>query len=182
MAVVLDEAGAADLKRRLPAGFAVDIQSGDAGYRAAAAMDGVDMVVTAVVGAAGLLPTLAAIDAGKDIALANKETLVMAGELVMGRAAAKGVRILPVDSEHSAIFQCLAGQAAPRPGQNPVDRIRAAPFAAFPPSGLAHIRRRGRTGPSDLADGPQDYHRLGHLDEQRPGGHRSPLAFRRRTG
>jgi len=69
-----------------------------------------DIVLTAVVGAAGLAPTLAAIDAGKDIALANKETLVMAGDIVMKRAAQQGVKILPVDSEHSAIFQCLSGQ------------------------------------------------------------------------
>ena len=67
------------------------------------------MVVTAMVGAAGLMPTLAAIDAGKHIALANKETLVMAGEIVIKKAAEKGVMILPVDSEHSAIFQCLLG-------------------------------------------------------------------------
>jgi len=67
-------------------------------------------VVSAMVGAAGLLPTLAGIDAGKDIALANKETLVMAGEIVMTQAAQKGIRILPVDSEHSAIFQSFSGQ------------------------------------------------------------------------
>jgi 1-deoxy-D-xylulose-5-phosphate reductoisomerase len=67
------------------------------------------MTLTAVVGAAGLMPTLAAIEAGKTIALANKETLVMAGEFVTKRAAQKGVQILPVDSEHSAIFQCLQG-------------------------------------------------------------------------
>ena len=70
------------------------------------------MVLTAVVGAAGLMPTIAAIEAGKDIALANKETLVMAGELVMQLARKNGVDIIPVDSEHSAIFQCLMGQRA----------------------------------------------------------------------
>ena len=79
------------------------------GYRAAATLDSVDMVLTAMVGAAGLLPTVAAIDAGKDIALANKETLVMAGEIVIKRAAEKRIQIIPVDSEHSAIFQCLTG-------------------------------------------------------------------------
>ncbi|MFZ0945459.1 MAG: 1-deoxy-D-xylulose-5-phosphate reductoisomerase, partial [Syntrophobacteraceae bacterium] len=68
-----------------------------------------DMLVSAMVGAAGLLPTLAAIEAGKDIALANKETLVAAGEIVTGAAAANNVKILPVDSEHSAIFQALQG-------------------------------------------------------------------------
>jgi 1-deoxy-D-xylulose-5-phosphate reductoisomerase len=68
------------------------------------------MVLGAMVGAAGLVPILAAIDAGKDIALANKETLVMAGGIVMEKIARRGVKLMPVDSEHSAIFQSLAGQ------------------------------------------------------------------------
>jgi len=109
IAVVFDEHRAAELKKRLPSAK-TEILCGDEGYRAAVIHETVDMVVTAVVGAAGLRPTLAAIDAGKDIALANKETLVMAGEVVMRRAAEKGIKILPVDSEHSAIFQCLSGQ------------------------------------------------------------------------
>jgi 1-deoxy-D-xylulose-5-phosphate reductoisomerase len=70
----------------------------------------IDMVLTAMMGFAGLEPTIAAIKAGKDIALANKETLVVAGELVTGLAKKHGIKILPVDSEHSAIFQCLAGE------------------------------------------------------------------------
>jgi 1-deoxy-D-xylulose-5-phosphate reductoisomerase len=73
-------------------------------------MEGIDVVLTAMVGYAGLKPTLAAINAGKQIALANKETLVVAGELVTSLARQKGVNIFPVDSEHSAIFQCLAGE------------------------------------------------------------------------
>ena len=73
-------------------------------------VDGIDMVLTAMVGAAGLKPTLRAIDAGKHIALANKETLVVAGEIVMNAARNKGVDIHPVDSEHSAIYQCIAGE------------------------------------------------------------------------
>jgi 1-deoxy-D-xylulose-5-phosphate reductoisomerase len=109
LAVVYDEALARELKSALPADTGTDILHGPDGYHAAATTAAVDMVVTAVVGAAGLLPTLAAIEAGKDIALANKETLVMAGELVMAKARQKTVRILPVDSEHSAIFQCLNG-------------------------------------------------------------------------
>ncbi len=76
----------------------------------AATLEGVDCVVTAVSGSVGLRPTLAAIDAGKRIALANKETLVCAGDMVMARAAEKGAEIVPVDSEHSAIFQCLMGR------------------------------------------------------------------------
>jgi 1-deoxy-D-xylulose-5-phosphate reductoisomerase len=82
---------------------------GQDGYRTAATYESVDMVVTAVVGAAGLIPTLAAIEAGKNIALANKETLVMAGDIVIKRAARNRVKIIPIDSEHSAIFQCIAG-------------------------------------------------------------------------
>lgn len=109
IAVVYDRDALQRLKQRVGAKTRVEILWGDEGYRAAAAAAGVDIVVTAVVGAAGLMPTLAAIEAGKTIALANKETLVMAGEIVTRKAAQKGVRILPVDSEHSAIFQCLQG-------------------------------------------------------------------------
>ncbi len=109
MAVVSDERYVEKLQERLPTQSRVDILFGKEGYKAAATISDVDTVVAAMVGAAGLLPTLAAIDAGKQIALANKETLVMAGELVMQRASDKGVDILPIDSEHSAIFQCMAG-------------------------------------------------------------------------
>ncbi len=110
LAVVYDADNAQQLKQKLAAGTKVEILYGDEGYQAAANDGGVEMVLTAVVGAAGLVPTLAAIEAGKTIALANKETLVMAGEIVTTKAARKGVQILPVDSEHSAIFQCLQGQ------------------------------------------------------------------------
>jgi 1-deoxy-D-xylulose-5-phosphate reductoisomerase len=109
VAVVYDPDCKKRLKQALAPGTRVDILCDDEGYRAAATADGVDIVVTAVVGAAGLMPTLAAIEAGKTIALANKETLVMAGEIVTRKAEHKGVQILPVDSEHSAIFQCLQG-------------------------------------------------------------------------
>ncbi|MEW6671458.1 MAG: 1-deoxy-D-xylulose-5-phosphate reductoisomerase [Thermodesulfobacteriota bacterium] len=110
LAVVFDAKRARELKRRIPAKAGVDILHGPEGYRAAAVHAPADTVVAAMVGAAGLLPALAAIDAGKTIALANKETLVMAGEIVVKKAAQRRVRILPVDSEHSAIFQCLSGQ------------------------------------------------------------------------
>ncbi|MEE4608162.1 MAG: 1-deoxy-D-xylulose-5-phosphate reductoisomerase [Desulfobacteraceae bacterium] len=97
------------------------------------------MVVVAMVGAAGLMPTLAAIDAGRDIALANKETLVMAGALVMTRVAAAGVRLLPVDSEHSAIFQCLAGNRTAD-----LERIlltaSGGPFRRWPADRLASVQ------------------------------------------
>ena len=109
IAVVYDRDTMQQLKQKIPAGIGVEILCDEEGYRAAATADGVDIVLTAVVGAAGLMPTLAAIEAGKTIALANKETLVMAGEIVTRKAAQNGVQILPVDSEHSAIFQCLQG-------------------------------------------------------------------------
>ena len=86
-----------------------EILSGTEGLLQVACMDSADVVLTALVGFAGLEPTLAAIEAGKDIAIANKETLVAAGELVTAKAKAKGVQLLPVDSEHSAIFQALQG-------------------------------------------------------------------------
>ena len=110
IAVVYDEDSATRLKTKLGARTKADILWGPDGYRTAASADGIDITLTAVVGAAGLMPTLAAIEAGKTIALANKETLVMAGEMVVKKAVKKGVQILPVDSEHSAIFQCLQGQ------------------------------------------------------------------------
>ncbi|MHB8090961.1 MAG: 1-deoxy-D-xylulose-5-phosphate reductoisomerase [Syntrophales bacterium] len=108
LAVVIDEEHAVELKNILN-NSRTAILSGVEGYREAASFSEADIVVSAIVGAAGLIPTLDAIDAGKDVALANKETLVMAGGLVLGKAAVKGVRIIPVDSEHSAIFQCLQG-------------------------------------------------------------------------
>lgn len=108
LVVAVDEKAAADLKVRL-ADTSVKVLGGTQALVEAATISEADTVVTAVVGIAGLRPTLAAIDAGKRIALANKETLVCAGELVMRRAAERGVDIVPVDSEHSAIFQCLQG-------------------------------------------------------------------------
>jgi len=109
VAVVGNAERASALKRKISCSSQTDIMYGARGYAQAAEMPGVDMVVVAVVGAAGLVPTLQAIEAGKDVALANKETLVMAGEMVMKHAARRQVNILPIDSEHSAVFQCLAG-------------------------------------------------------------------------
>jgi len=109
IAVVFDEAAAVELKGKLPAGTRVEIMFGENGYKAAAVHESVDLVVVAVVGAAGLMPTLSAIAAGKNIALANKETLVMAGDIVIEQAELNHVTILPIDSEHSAIFQCIEG-------------------------------------------------------------------------
>ena len=117
MVCAMDENAAKELKIKL-ADTDITVLTGMDGLIACAAESGADIVVTAVVGMVGLLPTMAAIKAGKDIALANKETLVCAGGLVMSAAKQYGVRILPVDSEHSAIFQCV--QAA---NGNPIDKI-----------------------------------------------------------
>lgn len=110
LAVLYDPGAAAELRRRLH-GTDVEVLSGPDGLLAAAQAAEADTVVTAVVGSVGLEPTLAAIRLGRRIALANKETLVCAGELVMAAAREYGADIVPVDSEHSAIFQCLQGCA-----------------------------------------------------------------------
>ncbi|KAB7729338.1 1-deoxy-D-xylulose-5-phosphate reductoisomerase [Rudanella paleaurantiibacter] len=96
----------------------IKVYAGAASVASVVQMDSIDMVLTAMVGYAGLLPTIRAIEAGKHIALANKETLVVAGELITRLAAEKGVNIYPVDSEHSAIFQCLVGEF-----HNPIEKI-----------------------------------------------------------
>ena len=101
------------MEQRLAAmlsGTGIEVRSGDEAVREAMTLPCVDTVVTATVGYSGLAPTLAAIDAGKDVALANKETLVVAGELVNSRLAVSRSQVIPVDSEHSAIYQCLVGE------------------------------------------------------------------------
>jgi 1-deoxy-D-xylulose-5-phosphate reductoisomerase len=110
IAAVMDEAHAARLIKLLSPDCRTEILWGPEGYREVARIPEAEMVISAMVGAAGLVPTLEAIDAGKHIALANKETLVAAGHLVVEKARAKNVQILPVNSEHSAVFQCLSGQ------------------------------------------------------------------------
>jgi 1-deoxy-D-xylulose-5-phosphate reductoisomerase len=107
LVAVQEEAAAAELRGLVPAG--VEVASGDAGTIAAASLPDVDFVLAAISGAAGLRSTAAAVEAGKAIGLANKESLVLAGELLVRRAREKGTRILPVDSEHSAIHQSLVG-------------------------------------------------------------------------
>ncbi|MBM6925198.1 1-deoxy-D-xylulose-5-phosphate reductoisomerase [Pseudoflavonifractor phocaeensis] len=108
LAVMMDPAAAADLRLRL-ADTPIQVAQGMEGLVEAASLEEADTVLTAVVGMVGLRPTLAAVREGKRIALANKETLVCAGELVMEEAQIHGAEIVPVDSEHSAIFQCLQG-------------------------------------------------------------------------
>jgi len=138
LAVVFDKDREKVLKQILPDGLDVEILNGEAGYIKAAKHESSDMVITAMMGAAGLKPTLAAVDAGKHIGLANKETLVMAGESVMKRAKQKHIDILPIDSEHSAIFQCMLGHR-----REDLDKIlltaSGGPFLNTPKKDFANI-------------------------------------------
>jgi len=117
-AVVLCEKAAFEKVRDTLQGKGIEVLFGEDALVETVQRDDIDIVLTAVVGAVGLRPTVAAIESGKDIALANKETLVVAGELITGLVEKHQVKLLPVDSEHSAIFQCLAGEEA-----NPIEKI-----------------------------------------------------------
>lgn len=110
LVVIADERKYQTVKSAL-SGTNIKVLAGEAALCEAAALDGVDLVLTAIVGSVGLSPTIAAIEAGKDIALANKETLVVAGDLITSLAKQHNTKIIPVDSEHSAIFQCLVGES-----------------------------------------------------------------------
>jgi 1-deoxy-D-xylulose-5-phosphate reductoisomerase len=118
----------------------IEVHTGAKSLEELVQLDSVDVVLTALVGYAGLLPTIKAIQAKKTIALANKETLVVAGALIMPLAAQMGVSILPVDSEHSAIFQCLMGEE-----HNPIEKIiltaSGGPFRGFKKLDLAKVGR-----------------------------------------
>jgi 1-deoxy-D-xylulose-5-phosphate reductoisomerase len=107
---IVDESKVGELRAHLT--YAPQVLVGDDGLCEIAALADAEMVLIAIIGTGGLRPALAAIEAGKDLAVASKEILVMAGEIVMSAARAKGVRVLPVDSEHNAIFQCLDGRAS----------------------------------------------------------------------
>jgi 1-deoxy-D-xylulose-5-phosphate reductoisomerase len=134
--IIGDERKLSELKARL-SGTSILVSAGAAALVEAVTMPEIDVVLTALVGFAGLEPTLAAITAGKDIALANKETLVVAGDLVTRLAKQHGVQILPVDSEHSAIFQCLVGE------QQPIEKLiltaSGGPFRGKDASFLASV-------------------------------------------
>ena len=115
---IADEGLAAELRKRVPSGTTVHV--GEEGLRELAVLEGAEMILVAIVGVGGLRPSLDAIRAGKDLAVASKEILVMAGEIVMRAAREAGVAVLPVDSEHNAIFQCLEGN---RKGESAVSRL-----------------------------------------------------------
>ncbi len=126
------------LRALLGTGGKIRVLSGEEGVREVAAHSKADIVLSAISGAAGLKPTLAAIEAGKDLALANKETLVIAGHLVTRKAEQKKIRVLPVDSEHSAIFQCLAGQK-PKNVKRIILTASGGPFYSFSRADLKKV-------------------------------------------
>lgn len=122
-AVMMDEAAAQQLSERLPAECATVVLQGDAGLNQVASAPEVDSVMAAIVGAAGLPSTLAAARAGKTVLLANKESLVMGGHLLMEAVRESGARLLPIDSEHNAIFQCMPVDQSARPGLAGVSKV-----------------------------------------------------------
>lgn len=139
-AVVIGDASRYEEVRSALADQPIKVFAGADALEQVVQMEDIDIVLTAMVGYAGLRPTLAAINAGKSIALANKETLVVAGDLVTQRAKEKGVNIYPVDSEHSAIFQCLAGE-----WHNPIEKIyltaSGGPFRGKSRDFLAQVKK-----------------------------------------
>lgn len=141
IAVLKDPKSAETLKIKL-ADTDVKVLGGVEALNEAASLDSVSTVLTAIVGMAGLKPTLAAIDAGKKIALANKETLVCAGDIVMARAREKNVEIIPVDSEHSAIFQCLQGNKDPKEIRRLILTCSGGPFFGAHVSRLLKIKSK----------------------------------------
>ena len=140
LAVMATEEAADALKAEI-SDLSTRVSWGEEGLIAAATMENADCVITAVVGMLGLKPTLAAIRAGKRIGLANKETLVCAGDLVMAEAEKYGTQIIPVDSEHSAIFQCLMGIGNKREVRKLILTCSGGPFYGMKKEELAHVTR-----------------------------------------
>ena len=140
LAVMATEESAMEL-HKLVADPQMEIAWGEEGLIRAASIPDADCVITAVVGVLGLKPTLAAIRAGKRIGLANKETLVCAGELVMAEAEKYGAQIVPVDSEHSAIFQCLMGCADRREVKRLILTCSGGPFFGMTREQLKHVTK-----------------------------------------
>ena len=135
---VAEKESVSALARFLPAGYGKKILVGQEGLCQLATLAEVDMVVSAVVGAVGLLPTLSAIRAGKNIGLANKETLVMAGRLVMAEAQQHGSTIFPIDSEHSALFQALAA-GRPQDVKRLILTASGGPFRCYSLESLSQV-------------------------------------------
>ena len=140
LAVMATETAAKELQAAI-AELPTRVTWGEEGLIEAATLEGTDCVITAVVGMLGLKPTLAAIRAGKRIGLANKETLVCAGELVMAEAEKYGVEIVPVDSEHSAIFQCLMGIRGKQEVRRLILTCSGGPFYGMQPDALKTVTK-----------------------------------------
>lgn len=140
LAVMATESAAEKLREKI-SDLPIRVAFGEEGLIEAATMPQADCVITAVVGMLGLKPTLAAIRAGKRIGLANKETLVCAGELVMAEAKKYGAEIVPVDSEHSAIFQCLMGIGDSREVRRLILTCSGGPFYGMDRAQLAHVTK-----------------------------------------
>jgi 1-deoxy-D-xylulose-5-phosphate reductoisomerase len=147
LAVLFDEEKAGLLRQRLH-GLNIEVGTGLEGICQAATYNGVHLVMSAVVGSIGLLPTIHAVQAGIDVALANKETLVMAGELVIRADKPEWGRVIPVDSEHNAIVDCLWW-----------------PFPRMATQSHATYQRCRSPQPPKLENGSKNYHRLGDHDE-----------------
>jgi 1-deoxy-D-xylulose-5-phosphate reductoisomerase len=143
--------------------------------------DDVDMIVGAIVGAAGLPAVFAAVHAGKEVALANKESLVVAGSLLIPEARKRNVPILPVDSEHSAVFQAIAAGGARR-SASVILTASGGPFRTASRERIAEGDGRRRAQSPDLADGQQGDDRLGHHVQQGAGIDRGVLAVRPSAG
>ena len=161
--VVIADERRYDALRQALDGTSIKVYAGEEALRQVVQSGQVDVVVNALVGYAGLMPTIAAVEAGKKVALANKETLVAGGCYVMPLAARHKAPIVPIDSEHSAIFQCLTGE------KSPVRRlIVTCSGGAFPrPQPRGAGSRNGGTGTeaSPMADGRQDHDRQRHAGQ-----------------
>jgi 1-deoxy-D-xylulose-5-phosphate reductoisomerase len=138
--VVIGEIGKYAIVKKALEGKPIKVFAGEEALEQVAAMDCYDFMMAGIVGFAGLKPTLTAVQNGKAVGLANKETLVVAGDIVMRTAREKGAAIIPVDSEHSAIFQCLVGE-----GNNPIEKIiltaSGGPFLGKKPNFLVNVKR-----------------------------------------
>jgi 1-deoxy-D-xylulose-5-phosphate reductoisomerase len=138
--VVIGEIAKYAIVKKALEGKPIKVFAGEEALEQVAAMDCYDFMMAGIVGFAGLRPTLTAVENGKTIGLANKETLVVAGDIVMRTAKEKGVNIIPVDSEHSAIFQCLVGEQL-----NPIEKIiltaSGGPFLGKKPNFLVNVKR-----------------------------------------
>lgn len=154
LAVVGSQQAASKLKALLPKPLTTKIVLGEEGLNEAVAMESVNLVVNAIVGSAGLFPTWAALKAGKNVALANKETLVAGGELIMAEAKANNVKIIPIDSEHSAIFQCLMGENVKNVAKLIITGS-GGPFRALAAAELPHVTKQAALKHPNWEMGPK---------------------------